>query len=172
MLPSSELMILYWLQFLLVSGLTIKYFQQKSHKNVPLYSNWTSIRLRHVKTSWTLTLDFFPWRFRHWKVRKVTDPGFWIKVQWGSESSKKPQNEVFSVLENFFPLGYISFFALTQKCQWSLTFRKNSMFWKDLVLELWSKNLKANLNARFFKLEYLTNKLRYEVEFLDVTRGP
>ena len=30
----------------------------------------------------------------------------------------------------------------------------------------------ANLNARFFKLEYLTDKLRFEVEFLDVTRGP
>ena len=46
------------------------------------------------------------------------------------------------------------------------------MFEKSLVLELWSKSLKVNGNARFFKLEYLKNKLRYEVEFLDVTRGP
>ena len=46
------------------------------------------------------------------------------------------------------------------------------MFKKNLVLELWSKNLKANQNGGFFELEYLTNKLRYEVEFLDVTRGP
>ena len=39
------------------------------------------------------------------------------------------------------------------------------MFGKNLVVELWSKNLKANQNTGFFKLEYLTNKLRYEVEF-------
>ena len=30
----------------------------------------------------------------------------------------------------------------------------------------------ANQNVGFFKLEYLTNNLRYEVEFLDVTEGP
>ena len=46
------------------------------------------------------------------------------------------------------------------------------MFGKNLVLQLWSKNLWTNQNAGFFKLEYLTNKLRYEAEFLDVTRGP
>ena len=31
---------------------------------------------------------------------------------------------------------------------------------KNLVLELWPKNLKANQNAGFFKLEYLTNKVK------------
>ena len=46
------------------------------------------------------------------------------------------------------------------------------MFRKNLVLELWSKKLKAIQNAGFFELVYLTNKVRYEVEFLDVTRGP
>ena len=46
------------------------------------------------------------------------------------------------------------------------------MFDKNLVLELWSKNLKTNQNVGFFKLEYLKNKLRYEVAFLDVIRGP
>ena len=45
------------------------------------------------------------------------------------------------------------------------------MFGKNLVLELWAKILKANQNAGFFKLEYLKNKLRYEVEFLYVARG-
>ena len=45
------------------------------------------------------------------------------------------------------------------------------MFGKSLVLELWSKNLKANQDAGFFNLEYLKNKLRYEAEFLDVARG-
>ena len=53
-----------------------------------------------------------------------------------------------------------------------LTFCKNNMFGKNLVLELWSKNLKANQNAGFFKLEHLTNKLKYEVEFLGLNRGP
>ena len=46
------------------------------------------------------------------------------------------------------------------------------MFERNLVLELWSKNLWTNQNAGFFKLEYLTNKLRYEAAFLDVNRGP
>ena len=46
------------------------------------------------------------------------------------------------------------------------------MFWKNPVLELWSRNLHFNQNAGFFKQEYLKTKLRYEVEFLFVTRGP
>ena len=46
------------------------------------------------------------------------------------------------------------------------------MFGKNPVLELWSKNLRTNQNVGFFKIEYLRNKLRYEAEFLDVTRGP
>ena len=49
---------------------------------------------------------------------------------------------------------------------------KNNMFGKNLVFELWSRNLKTNQNAGFFKLQHLTNKLSYEVEFLDVTRDP
>ena len=53
-----------------------------------------------------------------------------------------------------------------------LTFYKNNMFGKNLILELWSKNFKVNQSAGFFKLEYLTNTLRHEVEFLDMTRGP
>ena len=43
---------------------------------------------------------------------------------------------------------------------------------KNLVLELWTKNLKTNQNAGFFKPQYLTKNLRYEVEFLDMIRGP
>ena len=53
-----------------------------------------------------------------------------------------------------------------------LNFCKNNMFWKNPVLELWSRNLHFNQNAGFFKQEYLKTKLRYEVEFLFVTRGP
>ena len=39
---------------------------------------------------------------------------------------------------------------------------------KNLVLELWSKNRKTNYNVGFFKLQYLTNELTYEVEYLPV----
>ena len=46
------------------------------------------------------------------------------------------------------------------------------MFRKNLILELWSKNFKANQNAGILKLEYLTNKLRHKVGFLHVARGP
>ena len=53
-----------------------------------------------------------------------------------------------------------------------LIFCKENMLAKNIVLELWSKNLKRNQNARFFKLQYLRKSLRYEVVFLDKTRGP
>ena len=43
---------------------------------------------------------------------------------------------------------------------------------KNLVLELWTKNLKTNQNAGFFKPQYLTKNLSYEVEFLDMIKGP
>ena len=45
------------------------------------------------------------------------------------------------------------------------------MFWKNLHFDLWSKNVKTNQNSKIFKLQYLKNTLRYEAEFLDVTRG-
>ena len=42
---------------------------------------------------------------------------------------------------------------------------------KNLVLELWFKNLKRNQNTGFFKPQYLRKNLRYEVECLDMIRG-
>ena len=50
----------------------------------------------------------------------------------------------------FFLLKYESAYGL-------LTFWKNNIFLKNLVLELWFKNLKTNQNAAFFELQYLTN---------------
>ena len=41
-----------------------------------------------------------------------------------------------------------------------LTFFVNNMIRKNLVFGLWSKNLKTNQKADFFKLQYLKNKLR------------
>ena len=62
--------------------------------------------------------------------------------------------------------------------QWSFNFfqkkkkkEKKHMFGKNQI-KLWSKNLETNQNTGFCKLEYLRNKLRYQVEFLDVNRGP
>ena len=43
---------------------------------------------------------------------------------------------------------------------------------KNLALELQIKNLKTNQNVGFFKPQYLTKSLRYEVEFLDMIKGP
>ena len=47
------------------------------------------------------------------------------------------------------------------------TFCISSTFSKNLALELWSKNLKTNQNAGFFKLQYVC-----EVEFFVMSRGP
>ena len=44
------------------------------------------------------------------------------------------------------------------------------MLGKNLVLER-PENLKTNQNTGFFKLQYLTNKLGYEVEYGNITRG-
>ena len=90
------------------------------------------------------------------------------------EGSKTSKNEVFRDVKRSYPLGICisAFFLQYENVTGILTFCKNKLFGKDLVLQLWSKNLWTNHNAGFFKLEYLTNKLRYEVEFLDVTKGP
>ena len=45
-------------------------------------------------------------------------------------------------------------------------------FEKNLIFELRSKNLWTYQNIEFFKLQYLKNELRYEVEFLHVTIHP
>ena len=84
----------------------------------------------------------------------------------GSEGSKSSKHEAFRILAKNAIRSDIYAFLLQKKSVNCLsTFCKNNMFGKNLVVELWSKNLKANQNTGFFKLEYLTNKLRYEVEF-------
>ena len=40
------------------------------------------------------------------------------------------------------------------------------------MVKIWSKNLLTNQNAAFFKLQYITNELRYEVEFFYLIRHP
>ena len=90
-----------------------------------------------------------------------------------SETSKSIKVDVFRVLAKILFTQIYMLFASTQKFQMSFNFlQKNSMFGKNLVLELRSRSLKANQNARSFKLENPTHKLRYEFELLDVTRVP
>ena len=92
------------------------------------------------------------------------------KFRWTQRTKKSPENEAFQVLSKFLSTQIYLLFCFNTKGQIPLS--KNNMFRKNLVLELWSKKLKAIQNAGFFELVYLTNKVRYEVEFLDVTRGP
>ena len=93
------------------------------------------------------------------------------------EGSKSPKYEVFRAVKKSYPLGCRKVFENVFLLQYEsangiLTSSKNKMFGKNLVLQLWSKNIWTNQNAGFFKLEYLSNKLRYEAEFLDLTRSP
>ena len=75
------------------------------------------------------------------------------------DSSKSPKNEVFRGFSKNLIHSDIHAFLLHHKgIIGLLPFCKNNMF----------KNLKANQKTGFFKLEYLRNKLRYKVEFLEV----
>ena len=49
-----------------------------------------------------------------------------------------------------------------------LTLCKICMSGKNLILELYSKNLQTDQIVGFFKLQYLTNGVRYAVEFFYV----
>ena len=72
--------------------------------------------------------DFFH-EGRHDKVRKVTDPGFWEKIQMGSEGWKSPKDEVFRVLAKILSIQ-ICFFASLRKCQWSFNFLQKQHVWE------------------------------------------
>ena len=62
-----------------------------------------------------------------------------------------------------------AFFLQHDSVNGFLFFYKNTMPGKNLVLKLWSKNLKTNQNAGFFKLQYLINTFMHEVECFYVT---
>ena len=163
------------------------------------YCNWMSMASMCVKICWTTALaqvsckfgfDCLPFRLkckiyrssvfsdffhevRHHEAQKMMDLGFWKSLD-GLRGLKKPpkwlENEGFSVLGK---VWYIQtcFFIHYESANGLLTFCKDKIFGKNLILELRSKNLKTYQNARFIKLQYLTNRLRYEVEFLDVNRS-
>ena len=81
----------------------------------------------------------------------------------GLKGSKSPKNDVFTVVAKILSTHVYCFLLQYESVNGLLNFCKNNMFVKNLALQF--KKLKANQNTGFFQLEYLTNKLRYEVEF-------
>ena len=117
---------------------------------------------------------FFPHKVSHHKVRKVWSQ-FLKKTsdRLGLDDLKSPKVRFLGFWQNTYPFRCAFLIQHESQCfLFFLTLYKNNMFAKNLVLDLWSKNLKTNQNAGFFKLQYLTKNLRYEVKFLDMTRGP
>ena len=49
-------------------------------------------------------------------------------------------------------------------------FSKTDMYWKNYVLELWTKNFLTKQNTEFVKLQFLRNEQKFEVEVSYVTR--
>ena len=84
----------------------------------------------------------------------MTDVGFWEKIQMDTEGSKSPKMTVLGFWQKHF-FGENVFLLQYESANGLLTLCKNNIF------ELWSKNRKTNQNAGLFKLQYLTNKLRY-----------
>ena len=140
----SKLMIFYWLQLLLMSSIVIQ-----------IIPPWFLIFLH-------FSILIFSLEVRH-KVRKFVESSFWKKksdwLRGLKKSEKWPKNEPFWQKKGY---PFIYAFLLQYKCTNSLlTFGKKNVFGKNLVLEFRFKNLITNQKAGFFKLHYLTNKLRY-----------
>ena len=115
---------------------------------------------------------FFPHKVSHHKVRKVWSQ-FFKKTsdRLDLEGLKCPKVRFLGFWQKSYPFRY-AFLIQHESANVFWTFCKNKMFAKILVYDSWSKTLKTNQNAGFFKLQDLTKTLNYEVEFLDMTRGP
>ena len=116
-----------------------------------------------TKTSWTPTLAEVSYKFGF--------AYFSIHLQYKISGSSVSFLLFLEFGQNCYSFRY-GFFLQYERANALLAFRKNNMFRKNLVLELNNKILKTNQNGGFLKVQYLANNLRYEVEFLDVTRGP
>ena len=66
----------------------------------------------------------------------------------------------------------ICFLTLTQSANVFFVLLAKTTCSQNLVLELWSKNLQTNKNGGFLIPQYLRKNLGYEVEFLDMIKGP
>ena len=72
---------------------------------------------------------------------------------FSKKSQKQPENRIFGVLAKIPTIQIYTFLLQYEISNGLLTFCKNNMFWKNVLLELWSKNLKTNQIAGFFKLQ-------------------
>ena len=129
-----------------------------------------SVRITRSK-NWLISfIWFFCREVSTGKVRKVTKANFWIRVPIGQKSPESPKMR----LLEFWQKSNLLIFTFSHEYESTsdrLTFCKTCMP-ENLVLELWSKNLQTNQNAGFFKLQYLTNVLSCDVEFLYAVRNP
>ena len=104
-------------------------------------------------------------------------PIFWKNVPMSQEIPKRPKTAPKMSFFWFWHKSnkFIYTFVLEyESVNGYLTFSKDRISVKNLVHELWSKNLQTNQNARFFKLELLANKLRHKVKFcmwLDIRKS-
>ena len=115
---------------------------------------------------------FFPHKVSHHNLRIIWSQ-FLKKTsnRLDLESFKKSQSKVFRVLAKILSIE-IHFFSSAWKCQYFFwLFVKTTYLQKIWFLSYGRKTWK-NQNAGFCKLQYLTKNLRFEVEFLDMTRGP
>ena len=75
--------------------------------------------------------------------------------------------EVFWILTKILSI-HLYFLLEYESINGFVTFFKNHVFKKNLVLTLRSKNLLTSQDTRSFKLRYLTNELIFEVQLLHV----
>ena len=99
---------------------------------------------------------------------KKIDEAQYLKVLLGQDGPKLR----FLRFDKNFMISWVLFLLECESTGGLLTFSKDHMSLKNLILELWPKILETNQNAGFFKLHYLTNKSIYELEFLYVVRHP
>ena len=133
-------------------------------------------RLYGARISWTTTLAgesyhnlalfvfqficiflFFPMKFHIIKQEKWRIPVFERKFRWVSYGGLK---KFLGFQQKSYPFRY-AFLLQYKSANGFMAFCKNKMFVKNLVLELWSKNLKTNQNGGSFKLQCPTKNLRY-----------
>ena len=72
-----------------------------------------------------------------------------------------------------YPQRYICLFSSVRKCQVSnVNFLQKQHIWEKSSFWVMFQKPQDQSERRILKLEYLTNRLRWEFEFLDRARGP
>ena len=126
---------------------------------------WFSICLQCKITGSSIFSIFLPHNVSHHNVKKVWSQLFKkTSDRLGLEDLKSPKVRFLGFWQKSYPFRY-AFLIQHESVNVVLTFCKNNMFAKNLVFDLWSKNLKTNQNAGFFKLQYLTKTWGMKLNF-------